>query len=115
MHAASNVTYKYIMAYHFYSGDGARKGNQSVTVTFLGENGAPLASDVFGLDLSRCVYDGGEDRTHEKELGAIGALIKDITISVAPAGVKLAHVRRYRFLILCKLGNAALRWGAPMW
>ena len=85
----SNVTYKYIMAYHFYSGDGARKGNQSVTVTFLGENGAPLASDVFGLDLSRCVYDGGEDRTHEKELGAIGALIKDITISVAPGGGKV--------------------------
>jgi hypothetical protein len=85
----SNVTYKYVMGYHFYSGDGAQKGTQSVTVTFLGENGAPLASDVFGLDLGRCIYDGGEDRTHEKELGAIGALIKDITISVAPGGGKV--------------------------
>jgi hypothetical protein len=77
------------MAYHFYSGDGAQKGSQSVTVTFLGEGGAPLGNDAFGLDLSRCIYDGGEDRTHEKELGAIGALIKDITISVAPGGGKV--------------------------
>jgi hypothetical protein len=94
----SNITYKYIIGYHFYSGNGAQKGTQSVTVTFLGENGAPLASDVFGLDLSRCIYDGGEDRTHEKELGAIAALIKDIAISVAPGGGKSAHVKRSGFV-----------------
>jgi hypothetical protein len=85
----SNITYKYIMAYHFYSGDGAQKGTQSVTVTFLDQSGAPLASDVFGLDLGRCIYDGGEDRSHEKELGAIAALVKDITISVAPGTGKV--------------------------
>jgi hypothetical protein len=85
----SNITYKYIIAYHFYSGDGAQKGAQSVTVTFLDQSGAPLGSDVFGLDLGRCIYDGGENRTHEKELGAIAALVKDITISVPPGTGKV--------------------------
>jgi hypothetical protein len=82
----ANRTYKSVMSYHFYSGKGSQGGDQNVNLTFRGDNGAPLAGDAFGLDLRRCIYGPGEDRSHTHDLGTLGPLVKDVEISIPPAG-----------------------------
>lgn len=71
---------KFFLSYNFYNGSGTQKGSQTIVLTFRGAGGIVLAAQNFGLDRSRCIYNGPERRNHTANVN--GSAITSVEMSV---------------------------------
>ncbi|WP_375779165.1 caspase domain-containing protein [Bradyrhizobium sp. ma5] len=74
----------YSLKYSFYNGSGTQRGDQTVTLTFKGENDAIVAIDKFPLDRHRCIYGGPEVRFQNGVVPVAKEAIHNIDITITP-------------------------------